>query len=167
MPALSINRPKRARHDQNSVAASFLARLQNVALDRCEPQVRMAGRVEKLQMTIRASVPCNGCRACCVRDLIVLHPECGDRIEDYECQSIINPLTGQQTYALKRNERNECIYLGIDGCSIHERAPVICKEFDCRRAFQKWSRKDRRMLVANGVMSKEVFDAGRQRIKSL
>lgn len=112
------------------------------------------------------SVPCNGCIACCKDDLIVLHPDEGDKPETYETMTITVP-SGESIVALARQENGWCIYLTEAGCSIHGRAPLICREFDCRRAFLKWDRATRRMLIAKGMASKEVMDAGRKRLDSL
>ncbi|SRR5712691_8211900 len=116
-------------------------------------------------MTAFTNVTCNGCRLCCLHDLILLHPECGDRIEDYDCVPAMNPLTGKQGFALRRNENSECIYLGPDGCTIHDRAPVICREFDCRALYRKLGRTERRSLISRGLIDKKVLDAGRERLK--
>lgn len=112
-------------------------------------------------------VSCNGCRACCMGDLIVLHPENGDSPEEYDCEVVVNPITRKPVFALRRNEKNECVYLGPDGCTIHDRAPTICREFDCRRFFLGFSRTERRMMVSKGIMTKVVFDAGRARVHTL
>lgn len=79
------------------------------------------------------TVPCDGCTACCEHDLIVLHPECGDNPAQFETVRIKHPLTGKRAFALKRKPEGGCIYLerGV-GCTIHDRRPTICREFDCR-----------------------------------
>ena len=43
----------------------------------------------------RANVPCGSCHRCCMGELIVLHPECGDDVFAYETVETTNPLTGQ------------------------------------------------------------------------
>lgn len=112
------------------------------------------------------AVPCNGCIACCKDDLIVLHPEEGDKPDTYETMTFDTPAGA--IVALARQANGWCIYLTEAGCSIHDRAPVICRQFDCRRAFLKFgSRNARRMLVAKGMASKEVLDAGRKRLATL
>lgn len=115
----------------------------------------------------RASVPCGDCHRCCQHDAIVLHPECGDVISTYETEQIAHPLTGKPAHQLKHKPNGECIYLGSTGCTIWHRAPAICREFDCRRMFLKFSRIERKRLVKTGLFSKEVFDAGRARLASL
>lgn len=119
-------------------------------------------------MIASASVPCNGCIACCKNDLIVLHPEHGDKAEDYETMPATNPLTGEPAVALARQANGWCIYLSEAGCTIHGRAPVICREFDCRRSFLKLGdRNQRRRLIKAGLIDKEVLEAGRTRLGTL
>lgn len=113
------------------------------------------------------SVPCNGCRACCTHDLIVLHPEHGDDVTQYDTMLIDHPLTGEPCLALKHKPDDSCIYLGDTGCTIHGHAPVICKEFDCRLMYAHYSRADRRRLIADGFLDKAVMDAGRRLQKTL
>ncbi len=109
-------------------------------------------------------MPCGGCTLCCTDDLIVLHPENGDRIEDYDCEEVFNPVMRRTMHALKRDPAtNACVYLGPHGCTIHDRAPAICREFDCRALYRSFDRATRRRLIANGSVSKDVLEAGRKR----
>lgn len=114
---------------------------------------------------IRSNVPCNGCTACCRGDLIVLHPEHGDDVSSYETEAATHPISGKAAIALKHKPDNSCVYLGLDGCTIHERAPVVCREFDCRKLYQSMTRAQRRELVATGFVSRQVLEAGRVRSK--
>lgn len=116
---------------------------------------------------ISASVPCNGCTSCCHGDAIVLHPECGDVPAHYDTEKSTHPLTGAPCLMLRKKEDGSCIYLGEGGCTIHGRAPAICREFDCRRMFLKFTRPERRRLIKTGLFDKEVFDAGRERLHTL
>lgn len=113
------------------------------------------------------TVPCNGCRACCLTDLIILHPECGDRPDDYQTVDVSHPFTGQRVKALARKANLECVYLDDQGCTIHDRAPAICREFDCRRMYLGYTRAERKRMVRDGLMGKDVFEAGRERLASL
>jgi Fe-S-cluster containining protein len=115
----------------------------------------------------RRNVPCGSCRRCCQLDLIVLHPENGDVIADYETEVRFNPITGRPAHVLKHKPNGDCIYLGPEGCSIHDRAPVSCQEFDCRLMYLVTSRAQRRRIVAQGAFKKEVFDEGRKRVDTL
>jgi len=117
------------------------------------------------------SVPCNGCTACCQNDLLVLHPEMGDDPASYETMEAINPVTGAPCLALKHKPGGGCIYLGDGGCTIHGRAPAICREFDCRRFYSRmveiYTRAERRKFIKSGIIGAEVFRAGRERLASL
>jgi uncharacterized protein len=120
---------------------------------------------------IRADVPCNGCTACCRNDLLFLHPELGDDAGSYETMPAVNPITGRAGLALKHKPDGGCIYLGEKGCTIHERAPAICREFDCRRFYlnllRETTRAERRRAVSQGIYSKAVLAAGKARLRTL
>lgn len=75
---------------------------------------------------IESVVPCNGCNECCRWDAIWLKPHLGDNENDYETEVYL----GRKM--LKHKPNGDCIYLDRDrGCSIHDRRPVVCREFDC------------------------------------
>lgn len=122
-------------------------------------------------MIERADVPCNGCTACCKFDLVFLHPECGDDPAQYETRQAINPVTGKLGLALKHAKKGGCIYLDASGCTIHERAPMVCREFDCRRfyrdAYMTTPRPERRRWVREGLIGKDVIEAGKARLHTL
>lgn len=117
-------------------------------------------------MTERSSVPCGSCHSCCRGDVIILMPDKGDVVESYQHDILALPIVGPIAVVSKGFDGN-CIYLGADGCSIHDRAPVICRTFDCRRLFLSKTRKERRAMVKSGMASAEVFTAGRKRLASL
>ena len=122
-------------------------------------------------MTDRAIVPCNGCFACCHNDTLVLHPEMGDDATQYETYDIAHPITGEPAKALRHKPNGDCIYLDrATGCTIHDRAPAICREYDCRKMYQRlltMNRAERRKLVYRGILSKEQIKAGRERLGTL
>lgn len=72
-------------------------------------------------------VPCGDCRACCEHELLILHPEHGDDPDDFDCYRLPDG-----RYALRQTDALACIYLGESGCTIWERRPAVCREFDCR-----------------------------------
>lgn len=116
----------------------------------------------------RQSVPCNGCTVCCRNELLFLHPEDGDDASQYETQAAVNPLTGRVGRALKRKPNGDCIYLGIGGCTIHDRAPALCREFDCRRFLKRLGgRPAQRRALKTGFITKELFDAAKARMHTL
>ena len=111
---------------------------------------------------ITADVPCNGCTLCCRGDMIVLHPEIGDDPSQYLTEPVIHPFTGQPAQMLRKGENGNCIYLGPGGCTIHGRAPAVCRKFDCGKMFEAMSRPERRRMLKLGLADKEVFDQGRR-----
>lgn len=121
----------------------------------------VAGRAQ------RADVPCNGCTACCRRDLIVLHPEAGDDPDAYETVEVVHPLNGSKALALAQGPDGSCVYLGPTGCTIHDRAPHICRTFDCRRFFLALNRTVRRRGLAAGIFDASIIAAGRARLGTL
>nr|WP_291577377.1 alpha/beta fold hydrolase [Bradyrhizobium sp.] len=59
------------------------------------------------------------------------------------------------------------LVLGRDGCTIHDRAPAICRAFDCRNLYLSKTRAEHLAIVKSGAVSNEVFSAGRKRFKTL
>lgn len=115
-----------------------------------------------------ANVPCDGCTSCCKHELLFLHPEMGDKSEYYQTQKAFNPITGRIGLALKHNPNGDCIYLGAHGCTIHGRAPAICREFDCRRLLLHiGGRPAQRRALKTGLITKDIFDAGKARLHTL
>lgn len=97
----------------------------------------------------------------------MLFPEHGDDVASYETEEWTLPGTNETGRVLKKGPDGNCIYLGKEGCSIHERAPLICRTFDCRRWFLSKTRAERRRMVKIGMADKAIFDAGRERLDSL
>jgi len=113
-------------------------------------------------MSGAAVVPCNGCTACCRGEVIELHPEQGDDVSAYETMQV--RLLGRDMTVLKLLPDGACVYLGEGGCTIHDRAPVICRVFDCRRfAMNIGNRAERRKAAAVS----DVVRAGLDRIRTL
>jgi hypothetical protein len=74
-------------------------------------------------MTALGNVPCNGCRACCLHDMIPLMPERGDLIWTYK-HEVVATAAGPKA-VLQCGETGEGIYLGRDGRTTHDRAPAL------------------------------------------
>jgi Fe-S-cluster containining protein len=115
----------------------------------------------------RADVPCGSCRRCCRgNSIVMLLPDEGDVVASYEHEIINLPGAGRGP-VLKRKPNGDCTYLGENGCTIHDRAPTICRVFDCRgayRAFMQHTRNERRRILKGGMIDKEILDAGRDRL---
>ena len=95
----------------------------------------------------------------------MLFPDEGDVVESYEHRVV--DLPEGRGAILKKGSDGNCIYLGPSGCTIHDRAPKICRVFDCRRWFLSKSRNERRTMVKAGAADAAVFEAGRKRVSSL
>lgn len=111
------------------------------------------------------TVPCGSCRRCCHDTLVALFPEHGDDVASYRCAP--SPMLEGERLALASKPNGECIYLDDHGCTIHDRAPLLCRLFDCRRFFARYSRAERRQLVKTGMVDAELFDEGRRRLDTL
>jgi len=71
---------------------------------------------------------------------------------------------GLGVYILRLKPNGDCVYLGENGCTIYDRRPRVCREFDCRVMYRKLSNKERKEWVRAGTLSPKVFDAGRKRL---
>ncbi|HWL47264.1 MAG TPA: YkgJ family cysteine cluster protein [Sphingomonadaceae bacterium] len=117
------------------------------------------------------AIPCDGCTLCCFNEQVILRPEAGDVLDTFDWEYIETPLyPGQQVPALKRDPTTgHCIYLTEAGCSIHARAPAICRRFHCARTFKalgRISRAKRDILWAMGhVLDKVLVERGRDRLE--
>lgn len=112
-----------------------------------------------------AMVPCGSCHLCCVNELVILMPEAGDVVGDYLTKKV--RLGPQEVDALQHRENGECVYLGPDGCTIHDRSPVLCREYDCRLAFKLVPRHERRRRLKMGLADKARYDRGRELLPTL
>lgn len=93
-------------------------------------------------------------------------PEAGDDPASYQCHKV-ELANGLSYFEIDHHANGDCVYLGPDGCTIHERAPYLCRIFDCRDAYRMHSRAERRRRIAEGRASAAVYEAGRTRLKSL
>jgi len=119
------------------------------------------------------SPPCQGCIACCRHDAVFLHPEHGDDPRQYSYEVAINPLTGAPGFKILNQLsgplKGACHYLGKDGCTIYERRPLACRQFDCRgmiKMLERYPRPERRRMIREH-MSKDVIAAGKARMGTL
>jgi len=105
-------------------------------------------------------VPCNGCTLCCQGDAIRLLEE--DNPEEYitEPHSFI---PGALMLAHKPN--GDCIYLDENGCSIHRRAPSLCKSADCRALAFRYDFETAINLHKAGRIDLRVWDKGNELIE--
>lgn len=107
-------------------------------------------------------VPCNGCTLCCQGDAIRLLPE--DRAPDY--QTAAHPyLPGALMLAHKPN--GECLYLGEAGCTIHGRAPSLCRSADCRSLAARFDYESAKKLHLMGRIDFRVWSKGLELVQQM
>ncbi len=102
-------------------------------------------------------VQCNGCTACCKHDHVVL----GAADDPMAYQWHV-----EHGYAvLDRKENGDCIYLDESGCSIHDRAPGICRRMDCRTLFAMTPPDVRARRERENPQMIHVYKAGEMRLE--
>jgi hypothetical protein len=114
-------------------------------------------------------VPCNGCTACCKNEFIILQPDDGDVIASYQTRLAAHPREPRLVHVLLKKPNGDCIYLGDGGCTIHDRAPYVCKVYDCRKFLRLISNLppvERRRVFADPLM-KDRLAAGKKRLETL
>jgi uncharacterized protein len=79
-----------------------------------------------------------------MHELVLVSAEMGDDVESYRTRAVRNPTTGRWVHALQQRPDGSCVYLEAGRCSIHGRAPNICKVFDCRGVALMGTRAERR-----------------------
>jgi len=88
---------------------------------------------KRFQKPLYNFVPCNGCTLCCQGDAIRLTED--DKPEDYITEP--HPYI-DDARMLAHKDNGDCIYLGDTGCTIHDRAPLLCRSADCRSIALKY-----------------------------
>ena len=107
-------------------------------------------------------VPCNGCTLCCTGDAIRL--EAGELESDYLTEP--HPyIPGARMLAHKPN--GECVYLHEAGCSIHGRAPSLCRTADCRSIALKLNFEQAKALHTLGRLDIRVWDQGQKLLEEM
>lgn len=109
-------------------------------------------------MSEHTLVPCNGCGACCKQHRVPLTAQeaaSGTYSQVPNRRSAL-PLVG---YMLTHKWDGTCVYLSqsdSDGklhCTIWERAPQACKQFDCREWFTRFTRDEQDIVLGDGLDS--------------
>lgn len=110
-----------------------------------------------------SALNCDGCTACCKRDKIILGAE--DVRSNYlHHKEWIN---SQEYDVLDRKPNGDCIYLAESGCSIHGKAPGICRRMDCRKLFLTTPQTVVERRVRQNPQMIHVYLAGAQRLHTL
>jgi Fe-S-cluster containining protein len=113
-------------------------------------------------MPSTVAVPCGSCRLCCINQQVVLHPEQGDDPAAYDCERILDRMTGQYVTVLKQKPNRECIHLGPKGCEIYERRPAMCRNYDCGALYRRMRPREREEAVRRGLVDTAMLNAGRR-----
>lgn len=118
--------------------------------------------------TREAVVPCGTCTACC-RSPVEIRPDCGDDPADYETAVYVDTSApnGPAIVTLRLKPDGACYALKGGRCSIWEKRPYICRQFDCRKIFAMHTKAQRRDLVDKRYFHKSVIDAGKKRLHTL
>lgn len=115
----------------------------------------------------RRDVPCGLCRQCCYHEHVFLRPEYGDDISAYRSVDIYDEGEMRVRAALAKRADGACVYLGADGCTIHDRAPSLCRSFDCKRLYQRLEKLLPPTQLEAMARSSPVVDVGRRRAKGM
>jgi Fe-S-cluster containining protein len=94
-------------------------------------------------------VPCNGCVACCKSQRIILDPT-EDR-QAYVVEPTRKGNDGPTEFMLAHKPNGDCWYLEGEGCSIHDRAPKACREFDCRKWFSAFTITEQAHVIKSSL----------------
>ena len=108
-----------------------------------------------------SEVSCNGCTACCRNQWVLLFPEYGDRVENYDTIEV------NGHHFLNQLDNGDCVYLGENGCTIYDVRPAICRDFDCRKDFLSLTRDQRRVQNRQSVARRAIHAAARARLGTL
>jgi Fe-S-cluster containining protein len=100
---------------------------------------------------------CDGCTACCKRDLVPLDPE-RDDMAQLQWQRV----AGRAVLAHKFN--GECVYLTERGCGNYDSRPLACRRFDCRVLVSTTTADVQMLRERQNPTMREVYAAGRVRI---
>ena len=104
----------------------------------------------------------------------MLQPAKGDVVESYlhwvmdgpivEAIALSLGIDTKTLPVLQRRSNGDCIYLGPKGCMIHDRAPVMCRSFDCRKFYLKWKQSGGQRI---DKIHQPIVEAGRKRVDTL
>lgn len=61
----------------------------------------------------------------------------------------------------------DCVYLAGNGCTIHGRAPALCRAADCRSLALKYDLRTAQTLHMTGRLNFDVWDRGNRLIAEM
>jgi Fe-S-cluster containining protein len=101
-----------------------------------------------------AVVPCGKCKLCCQNhSAVLILPSHGDDPASYSTMT----LPGVDGLFLTFKKNGDCSYLGPDGCTIHDRAPFICRTYDCRNQHKMYTKEQRDLLIKKGLLAPKIM----------
>lgn len=120
---------------------------------------QLADRMAEAAMNERpdAVVPCGTCTLCCYDDAIVILPH-----EDASQYETVPHPQHDQVRMLKHKANGACWYLGDAGCTIYDKRPRLCREFDCRRLALGQTYTEARKRDRQGIAPIRVWRRGRE-----
>jgi Fe-S-cluster containining protein len=110
-------------------------------------------------------VPCGTCTLCCKKMQIILFPNLGEDPREYRTileEDFSNTYPGKLFHVLERTPEGNCYALGPNGCTIYEKRPRVCRNFDCGEEYRKRDRAQRRRDVKSKMFTVELFERGRE-----
>lgn len=122
--------------------------------------------IENMRDTRTRDVDCGKCVACCQAERIILRPWLGDDPADYILEPEPVLIEGMFLPTIAHTQDGDCVYLDrASGCTIHDRRPLVCGEFDCGEIIRQLRRRgiNPKSRVRDGTLSKAVYKAGLQR----
>ena len=119
-------------------------------------------------MLAEAIVPCGACHACC-HSPVEVRPDHGDDPSLYRLAVSVDRTAPNQhaMVTLDRKPDGSCYALRNGRCTIWDKRPRVCRNFDCRKMFVLHSKAERRELVAKGYFKRAVLDAGKAQVGTL
>lgn len=107
------------------------------------------------------AVPCNGCTRCCHNDAVRLMP---DELNRFLHIPHSNPKFAGHVM-LPHKPNGDCVYLGDNGCTIHDDKPYMCRTADCRLIAKRFNYTQARKLAVRNMIRIEVWRRGKELLR--
>lgn len=92
-----------------------------------------------------SSVPCGTCNLCCHGRVFLSPDEDATGLEVVvESAPMMGPHAGKKLRRLATTASGVCVHLEHGKCTVYERRPRICRQFDCREHYHLPSAERRR-----------------------
>ena len=107
-------------------------------------------------------VPCDGCTRCCHGDAVRLLAS--DDLSKYQTEP--HPYM-PEAWVVAHKPNGDCLYLGDEGCTIHDTKPQMCRDMDCRRIAMAITWTQARKAAAGGMLRMDVWRRGKELLASI